>query len=137
MNAVDVLGRPWSTVAHSIDSVVHDSMSSVVDKDQGFLLAGCPVLDHVSLNTHKEIFQVIEACIFNDVDVGNVRTKRDESVLSVNGVLVDIGDVCEGGPVGVLSKNFIVLVFDDDPVATIWNKVCFLCHEYVFSNPYL
>ena len=139
MKVVDEPGRLVSTVAHSMDSVVHDSMSSIVDEDQGLLLARRPVLDHVSLNTLKETFKVIEACIFNDVDVGNVRTKRDESVLSVNGVSINIWDICEVCPSSMGSKLIIVLVFDDDPVATIWNKVCFwcLCHVCLFSNSYL
>ena len=40
MKVVDEPGRLVSTVAHSMDSVVHDSMSSIVDEDQGLLLAG-------------------------------------------------------------------------------------------------
>ena len=74
LEGIDVLGGPLSTIAHCKDSVVHDTMPSVVYEDQGLLLA-CPVLDQFSLYATKETFEIFETSVFNDSNVGNARTQ--------------------------------------------------------------
>ena len=106
-------------------------MPGIIDEDHRLLLE-FPVVDHFISNASKEIFQISETCFFNYLDVHKGRTQWLKSFFSSLYVFINLGDVAEAWPAGILTKFSIVPVFDDDPVFAVWNEVCWFNHVFLF-----
>lgn len=116
--------------------VVLDSMPCVVEEEQGLLLAGIPVHYCSIIEFSHKLLELFSTCILFLNDFIILRTQPLKSFFCIFSILISLGDVRIGCPVGVLTKDIIRLVFDDNPDEMIWDKVCILCgsgsHHFLF-----
>ena len=91
-------------------------MTSVVDEDEGPLLATLPVIIDRLSQISDQVLEGLEVGVFNHLDIHLACAQSDDTVLHIPRVIVDLFDVLKFFVSIERAQEVVMPVLDDEPL---------------------
>ena len=96
--------------------VLHDSVTRVVDEDEGCLPSAVPVLTDPFCKVSKQVIEGIKVFVFIHDNVHRLGAQTHNSFSHVGSVVVDRIEISEAFKARLFAPYIVALVLDDDPL---------------------